>query len=125
MSNRPTALELRTGGKALRVTILLTMQDHARHRSMMTTILREAKQAGIAGATVYEGDLGFGASGRLHQVHVLSDDRPLAIVIIDREVRVAALLDQLERMLAEGQAVVVSTEIDVVATLSAETESSS
>jgi PII-like signaling protein len=69
---------------AKRLTFLMSVHDHVRHNSLEMELLKRARKAKLAGATVFEGNEGYGASGHVHQEHFLSDDRPLAVVIIDQ-----------------------------------------
>ena len=56
-------------------------------RPLYEAIVLEARERGLAGATVLRGMLSFGRSSRLHTTKVLrlSDDLPIVIEIVDRE----------------------------------------
>ena len=100
------------GQPAKRLTLLISVRDHVRHASLQMEVLKRARKAKLAGATVFEGVEGFGTSGRVHREHVISDDRPLAIVIIDHPERIDAFLEEIAPILDD---VVVT--VDVVEVL--------
>lgn len=97
---------------AKRATILIGVRDHLHHRSLMVQILQEARRAKLVGATVFEAQEGYGASGRIHQNHALNDDHPIAIVIVDLPDRIEAFLHDEADLLA--RAVVIVDEIEIV-----------
>ena len=64
-------------------------------------LLRERK---YAGATVFRGIMGFGASSRLHREHFfgLSLDLPIVIECVETEDRIKAILPELDKMISGG-----------------------
>lgn len=80
---------------ARRLTIFLGVRDRHRHGSLEMELLKRARKAKLAGATVFEGELGFGSAGHLHREHLVSDDRPLAIVVVDAPERIDAFVAEL------------------------------
>ncbi|MFF4383727.1 DUF190 domain-containing protein [Kitasatospora sp. NPDC001547] len=94
----------RLGGPALRLTVLIGESDRWHHRPLYSEIVHRARAAGLAGASVFRGIEGFGASSLVHTTRLLSlsEDLPVAVVIVDREERVRAFLPQLDGMVAEG-----------------------
>ncbi|MEU6450005.1 DUF190 domain-containing protein [Streptomyces sp. NPDC046979] len=103
----------RTTGRALRATILVGESDVWHHKSLYTEIVHRAHQAGLAGASVFRGIEGFGASSLIHTTRLLSlsDDLPVAIVIIDDELPLRAFLSQLDELVTEGLVIVDDCEI--------------
>lgn len=99
------------GRAAKRLTVLMTVHDHFRHRSMELEVLARLRKAKLAGATVFEADQGFGTSGVLHRGHYLSDDRPLAVVVVDAPEKIDALVDALAAVLHDVVALVEDVEI--------------
>lgn len=96
----------RPGRPAQRATLHISVRDHRGGRSLEVEVLKRAREAKVAGATVFEGHQGFGRSGAVHREHLLSDDRPLAVVIVDRPERIDAFL-QAARPLLEGVTVTI------------------
>ncbi|MFD0887004.1 DUF190 domain-containing protein [Streptosporangium algeriense] len=100
-------------GRGLRLTVFLDDTDTWHHRPMYTEIVRRAHAAGLAGASVFRGLEGFGATQVVHTTRLLSmaDDLPVTVVIIDTEEAVRAFLPQLDDLLIEGVAVLDQVEI--------------
>lgn len=95
---------MRLSGPAVRLTIYIGEDDQYGHHPLYTEIVRRARLAGLAGASVFRGLEGFGASSHLHTSRLLSlsQDLPLAIVIVDVEERVSAFLLELDELIGEG-----------------------
>ncbi|MSQ11964.1 MAG: DUF190 domain-containing protein [Dehalococcoidia bacterium] len=57
-------------------------------------IVRQAKERGLAGATVLHGVMGFGANSRLHTARILrlSLDLPIVVEMVDTEAKTEAFL---------------------------------
>ncbi|MFE4356958.1 DUF190 domain-containing protein [Kitasatospora sp. NPDC056800] len=94
----------RLSGPALRLTVLVGENDRWRHRPLYSEIVHRARAAGLAGTSVFRGIEGFGASSLVHTTRLLSlsEDLPVAVVIVDEEERVRAFLPQLDGMVADG-----------------------
>jgi PII-like signaling protein len=104
----------RLSGRALRLTVFVGESDQWHHRPLSTEIVLRARAAGLAGATVFRGVEGYGASSVVHTSRLLSlsEDLPVAVVIIDEERRVRDFLPQLDELAVEG--LVVLDEVEVV-----------
>lgn len=80
--------------------------ENDRHdgRPLHEAIVLAARKAGLAGATVLRGPMGFGRSSRLHTTKILqlSQDLPLIVEIVDAEDRIAAFLPALDAMMGSG-----------------------
>ncbi|MFJ2909996.1 DUF190 domain-containing protein [Streptomyces sp. NPDC087228] len=100
-------------GSALRVTIFIGENDMWHHRPVFTEIVHRARKAGLAGATVFRGIEGFGASSLIHTVRLLSlsEDLPVAIVIVDTNDRLRAFLPQLDELVTEGLVILGDCEV--------------
>ncbi|MER8231848.1 DUF190 domain-containing protein [Streptomyces sp. NPDC094049] len=94
----------RLTGRALRLTVLVGENDTWHHRPLSTEIVHRAHAAGLAGASVFRGVEGFGASSHIHTARILSlsEDLPVAVLIVDTEERVRAFLPQLDELVTEG-----------------------
>ena len=105
---------MRLQGPAKRLTIFIGESDHYRHHSLSSEIVDRARRAGLAGCSVFRGTAGFGATGHLHTAHLLSlsEDLPMAIVIVDAPDRIEAFLPQLEDLVSGG--LVILDDVDVI-----------
>ncbi|MCX5337188.1 MULTISPECIES: DUF190 domain-containing protein [unclassified Streptomyces] len=103
----------RLTGNALRVTVFIGEHDTWHHKPLYSEIVHRAHAAGLAGASVFRGIEGFGASSRIHTSRLLSlsEDLPVAIVIVDTEERVRAFLPQLDELVTEGLVVLDDCEV--------------
>lgn len=92
-----------TGG-ALRLTVYVGENDTWHHRPLYSEIVHRAHAAGLAGASVFRGVEGFGASSLIHTTRLLSlsEDLPVAVVVVDTEERVRAFLPLLDELVTEG-----------------------
>ena len=100
-------------GPAKRLTVFVGDSDHYHHHSLVAEIVHRAHAAGLAGCSVFRGSEGFGASRRLHTSHLLSlsEDLPVAIVIIDAPERIAQFLPQLDELITGGLVIVEDVEV--------------
>jgi len=104
---------MRIEGPAVRLTIFVGEDDVWHHKPLYHEIVRRAHRAGLAGASVLRGIEGYGASSRVHTTRLLSlsEDLPVAIVIVDQEDRVRAFLPQLDELVAEGLVIIDPVEV--------------
>jgi uncharacterized protein len=89
-------------GQLLR--IFIGESDHWEGRPLYEAIVRRAREAGLAGATVIRGLEGFGAHSRLHTTRILrlSEDLPVVVEIVDVAEKIEAFLPALDEMVDEG-----------------------
>lgn len=104
---------MRLDGPALRLTVLVGESDTWEHRPLYHEIVHRAHAAGLAGASVFRGMEGYGASHHIHTTRILSlsEDLPLAIVIVDAPDRIRAFLPQLDELVTNGLAFVDEVEV--------------
>jgi PII-like signaling protein len=103
----------RLTGRARRLTALVGEDDTWHGRPLYTEIVHRAHEAGLAGASVFRGVEGFGASSLIHTTRLLSlsEDLPVAVVIVDTEERVRAFLPQLDELVTEGLVILDECEV--------------
>ncbi|MEV4949276.1 DUF190 domain-containing protein [Streptomyces sp. NPDC053755] len=104
----------RPAGRALRVTILVGESDVWHHRPLYSEIVHRAHESGLAGASVFRGVEGYGASSLVHTTRLLSlsEDLPVAIVLVDTEERIRAFLPHLDALV--GDALVMLDDCEVI-----------
>lgn len=88
-------MELRGEAKLLR--IFLGETDKVQRGPLCDVIVRDAKSAGLAGATVWRGIEGFGATSRIRTARILdlSGDLPVIVEIVDQEDKIDSFLPHL------------------------------
>jgi hypothetical protein len=66
-------------------------------RALYESVVLKARDAGLAGATVLRGPMGFGVSARLHTATILdlSANLPMVVEIVDAEDKLRAFADAL------------------------------
>lgn len=101
-------------GPAQRLTIFVGETDQWHHKPVYTEIVHRAHQAGLAGATVLRGIEGYGASQHLHTTRILSlsEDLPVAVIIVDISERIQGFLPSLDELIGEG--LVIIDEVEVI-----------
>jgi uncharacterized protein len=84
--------------------IFIGSRDTHHGRSLFEVIVDETRRAGLAGATVFEGFMGYGANSMVHHAGLwrLSQDLPVIIEIVDEAAKVRAFLPRLEELLSGG-----------------------
>lgn len=86
-----------------------------RHEGMPLSewIVRQAREHGLAGATVLRGLEGFGAHSRIHTAKVLrlSADLPIVIEIVDTREKIEDFLPVIDGAITEGLATLEKVEI--------------
>ncbi len=98
-------------GQLLRIFI----GERNRHqgRPLYEWIVMEAKKAGLAGATVLRGVMGFGANSRIHTTKImrLSEDLPIIIEIVDTPEKLQQFLNHIDSAIGEGLATLEKADI--------------
>lgn len=100
-------------GAALRMTVLLGESDRWHHKPVYSEIVHRAQRAGLAGASVFHGIEGFGSSSLIHTSRLLSlsEDLPVAVVIVDTEERIRGFLPELDELVGAGLVVLDACEV--------------
>ena len=101
-------------GPQKRLTIFVGESDHVGRHSLATEIDHRAHAAGLAGASMFRGIEGYGASNHVHTTRMLSlsNDLPIAIIIIDTDERIRSFLPVLDELITEG--LVILDDVEVV-----------
>ncbi|HEY7727067.1 MAG TPA: DUF190 domain-containing protein [Candidatus Eisenbacteria bacterium] len=95
-------MKLEGEGQLLR--IFVGEGNRWRGKPLYEAVVQRARAAGLAGATVLRGLMGYGAKSRIHTAKVLrlSEDLPIVIEIVDRSDRIQAFLPMLDEMVEDG-----------------------
>ncbi|MBI2185859.1 MAG: DUF190 domain-containing protein [Acidobacteria bacterium] len=91
-------------GVLLRIFIGESDREPGRDRPLFEAIVRRAREAHLAGATVLRGPMGFGRHSRMHAAKLLelSTDLPIVIEIVDAEDKIEAFLPTVDELVTEG-----------------------
>ena len=95
-------MKLPEEGILLRIFIGETDRIHG--KCLYEQIVLEARELGLAGATVIRGTMGFGSSSRLHTAKILrlSEDLPVVIELVDTEENLNKLMPFIDENVTEG-----------------------
>ena len=104
---------MRLEGIQKRLTIFVGESDRHGHTPLATEIMQRAHAAGMAGVSVFRGVEGYGASNHIHTTRILSlsDDLPMAVIIVDAEERIRAFLADLDELITEGLVILDDVEV--------------
>jgi PII-like signaling protein len=91
-------------GERVLMRIHIGERDKFHGKPLYEAIVSLLRQRHYAGATVFRGVMGFGATARLHSDKVLrlSVDLPLVIECVDTEEKINAILPELDQMIGGG-----------------------
>ena len=95
-------MKISEDGQLLR--IFIGESDRWHGQPLYEAIVLQAREMGIAGATMLRGLMGFGAASRIHTAKILrlSEDLPIIIEIVDSADKIEALLPVIDEMVGEG-----------------------
>jgi PII-like signaling protein len=95
------------------VRIFLGESDRWKGQPLYIAIVEAMRAAGLAGATVFKGIVGYGAHSVVHAARIvdLSSDLPLVIELVDTEEKVEAFLPTLDEMVSEGLVTIESVRV--------------
>ena len=93
---------------AKRLRIYIGEADSWEGKSLYKALVLKAKEQDLAGATVFQGCMGYGANSRIHTASLidLSADLPIMIEIIDSAEYIEKFLPYLDLMVKEGMVTV-------------------
>ena len=100
-------------GKAKMLRIHFGEDDTWNGKPLYRAIVEKCRELDIAGATVFRGIEGYGASTLIHRSHLLSfsSDAPVMVSVIDSEEKIQKLLPHLEQMVREGLIAISDVEV--------------
>jgi len=84
--------------------IFVGESDRYGHHPLYEAIVLQAREHGLAGATVLRGLMGFGKHSILHTAKILrlSEDLPMVVEIVDSREKIDGFLPLLEEMISDG-----------------------
>ena len=100
-------------GKAKMLRIHFGEDDKWQGKPLYEAIVTKCRELDIAGATVFRGIEGYGASTLIHKKHLLrSSDRPIMVSVIDTADKIRTLIPALDEMVDEG--LIAMSEVEVI-----------
>lgn len=101
-------------GKAKLLRIHFGEDDRYKGRPLYQAIVEKCRELGLAGATVYRGIEGYGASTLIRKSRLLtfSSDAPITVTVVDTEDAIRRLLPFLDQVVDEG--LIVMSDVEVI-----------
>ena len=101
-------------GKAKMLRVHFGEDDKWHGKPLYEAIVEKCRELDIAGATVFRGIEGYGASTLIHRSHVFRrrDDLPIMVAIVDTEDKVKKLFPALDEMVDEG--LIAMSDVEVI-----------
>ncbi|MGA9471182.1 MAG: DUF190 domain-containing protein [Terriglobales bacterium] len=100
-------------GKAKMLRIHFGEDDKWHGKPLYEAIIQKCRELDLAGATVYRGIEGYGASTLIHKAHLLrSSDRPIMVSVVDTQENISKLLPALDQMVADG--LIAMSDVEVI-----------
>ena len=100
-------------GKAKMLRIHFGENDKWEGKPLYEAIVEKCRKLDLAGATVYRGIEGYGASTLIHRAHLLrSSDRPIMVAVVDTLENIGKLLPVLDRMVGDG--LIAMSDVEVI-----------
>ncbi len=93
--------------------IFIGESDKYEGKPLYEWIVLQARQEGLAGATVLRGMMGFGAHSRIHtfKIERLSEDLPVIIEVVDTRDKLEYFLSIIDNKIEEGLATLEKAQI--------------
>ena len=101
-------------GKAKMLRIHFGEDDKWHGKPLYQAIVEKCREMDIAGATVFRGLEGYGASAHIRKSHLvsLSSDQPIVVYVVDTDDNVRRLLPVLDEMVDEG--LIAMSDVEVI-----------
>jgi uncharacterized protein len=101
-------------GKAKLLRIHFGEDDKWQGKPLYRAIVEKCRELDIAGATVYRGVEGYGASTLIRRSHLLSisHDAPVMVSVVDSEEKMRKLIPILDEMVDEG--LIAMSDVEVI-----------
>jgi PII-like signaling protein len=105
---------MKLSGKAKMLRIHFGEDDKWKDKPLYRAIVEKCRELDIAGATVFRGIEGYGASSLIRRTHHLSfsHDAPVMVSVIDSDDKIQKLLPFLDEMVDEG--LIAMSEVEVI-----------
>ncbi len=91
--------------------IHIAESDRYQGKSLYEAIVQRCREMNIAGATVFRGLEGYGATAELHKHHLTRHDQPIVISIVDTAENLERLTPVVEAMMDTGMLAVSDVSI--------------
>jgi len=112
------SFEMDKNSSATLLRIFISSSDKDGHQPLYESLVFKARDAGLSGATVLRGSLGYGASSVIHSYKFweVTEKVPVVIEIIDQKEKIDAFFESVRPMLEKMRygCLVLREEVDVL-----------
>jgi PII-like signaling protein len=93
-----------TGERKKMLLIFIQDSDIWEGQPLYEAIVRLLQSKGLAGATVWNGQMGYGTNREIHRSGLfgITDEKPVILAAIESEDKIRAVLPELQAMVREG-----------------------
>lgn len=105
---------VRIEGAGRMLQVFVGEADHSQGRPVYELIVERLRRLDLAGATVFAGELGFGAAGHLHAAshRPWSHDRPQVITVVDTREAIARAVEAVHDLVENG--LIVASDVEII-----------
>jgi PII-like signaling protein len=95
---------MQTEETKVKLRIYIGESDTWKGENLYSAIVKKAKEMKLAGATVFRGIMGFGATSHIHSTKILrlSEDLPVLIEIVDTRENIDRFMPFVEEVVSQG-----------------------
>ena len=93
---------MRTVKKAKLLRLHFGESDRYHGKPLYEAIVNRCRELKIAGATVFRGLEGYGETAEIHHHHLVKQDQPVVVTIVDTPENLGGLIAELEEMMDTG-----------------------
>jgi len=101
---------MRTVKKAKLLRLHFGESDQYKGKPLYEAIVNRCKELKIAGATVFRGFEGYGESAEIHRHHLVKNDQPIVVTIVDTPENLDRLIPEVEEMMDTGM--IATSDVD-------------
>jgi len=101
---------MRTVKKAKLLRLHFGESDQYKGKPLYEAIVNRCKELKIAGATVFRGLEGYGESAEIHRHHLVKNDQPIVVTIVDTPENLDRLIPEVEEMMDTGM--IATSDVD-------------
>jgi hypothetical protein len=84
--------------------------DRYNGKPLYQAIVNRCMELRVAGATVFRGIEGYGETAEIHRHHVIGNDQPIVVTIVDTPENLGRLIPELEEMMDTGM--IATSDVD-------------
>jgi uncharacterized protein len=96
------------------VRLYVNERDEYEGKPLYEAIVARCQELKLAGVTVFRGLEGFGETAELHRPHLLVQDQPIVITVIETPEKACQALPVLQQMMGSGIIAVTDVQVTLV-----------